>query len=80
MQNHQVNKNLLTRKVDRDDISRHRMSFLNDDEFLHEVFVVKNDDENEKIYEIDMRYDKEESKRTTLIELYRFLLQISQFV
>ena len=56
------------------------MSFLNDDESLHEVFVVKNDDENEKIYEINVRYDKENSKRTTQIEFYRFLLQISQFV
>ena len=55
------------------------MSFLNDCESLHEVFVVENDDENEEIYKIDVRYDKEDSKSTTQIEFYRFLLQISQF-
>ena len=80
LQNHRVNENLLTRRINRNDISRHRMSFLNDDESLHEVSVVKNDDENEEIYEIDMRYDKEDSKRTTQIKFSRFLLQISQFV
>ena len=53
------------------------MSFLNDDESFHEIFVVKNDDENEKVYKIDVRYDKEDSKRTTQIEFYRFLLQIN---
>ena len=80
LQNHQINKDLLTRKVNKNDISRHRMFCLNDNELLHEIFVAKNDDKNEKIYEINVQYNKKESKRTTQIKFYRFLLQINQFV
>ena len=80
MKNHQINENLLTRWVNKDDLSRNRMFFLNDDESFHEIFVVKNDDKNKKIFEIEMRCDKKDLKRTIQIEFYRFLLQINQFV
>ena len=53
------------------------MSFLNDDDFFQKISFIKNKIENEKMFETNVRYDKERFKRISNNEFYRFQLQIN---
>ena len=58
LQDHQASENLLARRVNRGDISRHRMPFLDDGGPLHEVPALENDGEDEGAYETGLRYGR----------------------
>ena len=77
LKDHTINTNLLTRKINRNQTMRHDILFLNDDNFLQKISSIKNEIENEKVFETNVRYDKKKFKKISNNEFYRFQLQIN---